>query len=292
MIAFSGCYKSEFYVADNPEEGQVVVLLPTPDDDDDDDTTDYSMTLIFEGEEYDVNPGESFTIPELFEPGDYTCYVYTNPTDDDSTYFSYDSTTGSIIASAPTDNDGNVETISDALYFGTENITVLSDTSVLATTELNKLGRELHFKLELSGDAVLRLVNFSATLNGVAQQWDCINDTAYGTSTSILPILSMSSAAASVSATKSSSGYYLEGMVHLLGLHTDEAQNLILELDYTDNNPTPHLFTSDVSDLLSGFNDDNYTAMILSNSIETPSEVNPDGTIGEWVVTEYSITVK
>lgn len=255
---------------------------------------DGSVSILIDGEEYSLNTGDSYTIPELFSPGEYTYYIYTNHTDQSEAYVSYDAQSGSLIAIVPTvDSDGNIDPNPNEIYFGTETIEISEDATVVVGYDTSTLGRDLIFQLTLDGDAESRLVSFTAKLNGVAQQWDCLNDTPYGSSASVLPTLTKSSGVALSSVSRSSGdSYYLEGAIHLLGVSTSDSQILTIELGYEDEHPTTHIYEKDVTDMLSDFNNDKSSSMILSSIVETPTQLNPEGSIGDWKVTEYEVEAK
>ncbi len=282
LVLLTGCYKAEFNTTDHPEQAEVTMdvkapILPNG--------TIYtgSMTLVINGESYTLEPGESFTIPDLLDPGQYTYYIYSNHPEDGAASVSYDKQSGSLIASVPVDSNGNVDPNPNEIYFGTETIEVSADSAVVLNTETSTLGRDLHFVLDVEGDASSKLVGFSAMLNGVAQQWDCVNDTPYGSSASVLPSLTFVTTPLTSMATRTTEKYHLEGTIHLLGVSINETQMLTIDLTYEGGNPSTHTFESDVTDVLSEFNDDKSTSMTLSNTVETPTSAKPEGSIGDWV---------
>lgn len=286
----TSCYKTDLYDTNHPSQGELTIEITPPTQPD---GTDYEdpMILIFDGEEYFINPGDSFD-PGLLDPGTYTYYIYSAPSDGDTSTITYDEEAGTIIASVEVDSDGNVDPNPNVVYFGTETIVVTEDSVVSLGAESTIVGRDLHFLLYLEGDAAARLTSVEAKLNGVAQQWDCINDTHYGSSASVVPSLTISSTGveASKSDDESAESYYLEGTVHLLGIVSDDTQLLTLELTYEDEHPSSHVFTSDVSDLMSGFNSS--TSMTLTNTVETPTEAGFGGTIGSWSSSSYTVEAK
>ncbi len=283
-MLLTGCYKAEFNATSHPEQAALTFDVITPLD------TDGvafpgTMTILVDGDSYEVETGEHFTLPKLLDPGQYTMYIYSNHTEAGEATVSYDPATGALIASVPVDSEGNVDANPNEIFFGTETIEVTADSATVLSMESYTLGRDLHFELDVEGDASSRLASFSASLNGVAQQWDCVNDVPYGDSASVVPTLSMVTKQVTSMATRSTETYHLEGTIHLLGVSTDETQTLTLELTYEDGNPATHTFESDVTALLSDFNDDNSTGLILSNTVETPTSVKPEGSIGDWVTT-------
>ncbi len=292
MALLTGCYEAEFNTTNHPEQAEVEVTVAAPTLPDGT-TYEGSMTLIIDGESYTIEAGDPFSIPDLLDPGVYTYYVYSNHTEEEeAATVTYDSATGALIASVPVDSEGNVEPNPNEIYFGTETIEVSADSAVVLDTSTSTLGRDLHFELDLDGDASSLLASFSAMLNGVAQQWDCVNDTPYGSSASVIPSLTYVTNSASSAATRATETYHLEGTIHLLGVSTDETQTLTIELTYEGDNPDTHTFESDVTDVLSAFNDDKSTGLTLSNTVETPTSAKPAGSIGDWTMNIEQTTLE
>ncbi len=303
MIAFSACYKAEFNTVD-PNYGkievEVEVSLPT---DSSGETITDPVTMLINGVEYTVGSDGSVDVG-LLEEGTHTYYTYSVPTTDttdpddpdgstgeSSSTITYDTTTGLLIASIATiDDNGNIATSPDPIYFAANTIDVSDGSATTTDNAMESLIGDLDFKLLLTGDATERLTGVTAELNGVAQHWDCINNTFYGSSASVLPTLTVVSS----TVTKSSSDeeYYLEGSVSLLGVVTSESQIFTLEFEYEDSYPATHTLKSDITSELATFNDNKSTKMTLTNTVETPTEKSPSGTIGDWSITIYDVEAK
>ncbi len=276
----TSCYKAELHETSHPDQGEVTFFITPPTQADGSDYTS-SMTLVADGEQYAATPNSSLTA-DLLDPGSYTYYIYNNSTVSDTSKITY--TSSAIIASVDLDENGNIESNPNRVYFGSEGFEAVADTDTTVITYSSCVGRDLHFILQLDGDAASSLESITATLSGVAQQWDCIANSPYGDSASITPTFTLSSDTAGT--------YYLKASVHLLGISTSATQVLTLELSYAGENPTSHTISSEVSSLLSGFNNDKSTSMTISNTIETPTATTAGGTIGDWIEESYTIEAK
>lgn len=276
----TSCYESVLNYTNHPTEGKVVLVLDEPTYQEDVEAPDsYTATLF--GQEITLTDGV-LEFPETIEPGEYTIYVYNQPYGVEVADNSLEAT-ASVIASVDV-TDGVMLELPDYFYFGYQDIVVTKDAVITSTVEINQISRDLHFSLTLTGSAIQRIVGISATLSGVAQQWSCIDDVPYGTPYTIEPTL-----------TQITTGdvSILSGSLRLLGIHPTETQQLEITLTYEDNNPTTHVVVSDISSLLSTFNDDKSTPLTLIGDVETPSATVQDGTITNWeVVTDDPITVK
>ncbi len=278
----ASCYEAELHEA----ETEVIFEIETPIGSEGTELTE-SMIIIFDGEEYVVEPGDTFTLDEFVDLGQYTYYMYTSIEEEDQARVTYDVESGRYIASVDFDENGNVVSSPNALYFGSGTIEVTVNGAVVEEAVSLPITCDLHFKLELIGDAADRLTGVSAMLDGVAQQWDCIDDVPYGESASVIPTLTKTTR--SITRSDDSEIHYLEGTVHILGISTGDTQLLTLELTYDDLHPDTHSYTSDVSALLADFNSDKTTSTTLTNSVETPTEANLEGAIGDWDVTYYKV---
>lgn len=279
---FTSCYKAELHDTNHPDYGKIIFVITPPTQADGSDYID-PMSLILDNKEYAATPNQEVT-SDLLDPGTYTYYICSSPSSSDTSVITYDSSAGTIIASVDLDQNGNVEANPNRVYFGSDTFNIIADNDTTIVTQSSCVGRDLHFILQLEGDATSRLESFEAKLSGVAQQWDCINNVPYGTSATVVPTFTMSSDSANT--------YYLKASVHLLGISTSATQTLTIELKYEDENPATHSYTSDISSLLSEFNHDKSTSMTISNTVETPTEVNTGGTIGDWTVINYTVEAK
>lgn len=284
----TSCYKAKLNETNHPTQVAVEVTIPTPTQPDGS-PIEGDLTLLYDGVEYDVNGGDTQEIPYLLDPGTHTYYTYS--TTSNSATITYDESTGAIIAEVPM-SGGVVESTPDYVYFGSETVELTKDSDVVLSTTLTSVICDLSFTLALSGDAIDELTSFSASLNGVAQQWDCINDEPYGTSASVEQTLSKTTLATASLSRASGSTYYLEGTIRLLGVFGEETQTLKIELGYEGANPATHIFEHDVTSLLADFNDDKTVAKGISATVETPTESNPSGTITDWVTTQKEVVAE
>ncbi len=272
-LAFTGCYETVLYNTNHPNEAAVSFEISMPV------AFDGDLTLVFDGVKYTCTAGEVFEVPELYLPGEYTYYIYNEPT---SESVSYDASVPSVIATVATTRSV-IESMPDYIYFGMGTVSLEKDTETVIAPTISPIIRDLNIELTLEGDAKDDLESVTVSLDGVLQQWECISDLPYGTSAEVAPELSVTTSTEAVSGSdETTTTYLLEGTVRLLGIMPSETQTLSVELNYVGGNPVTHTFTSDVTDLLSTFNDDKSTSMTLSNSVETPTESNPSGSIDDW----------
>lgn len=292
VVALTSCYKAKLNTTDHPSKNELTISVEVPIDRDGDALTG-DKTIVFEGVEYVVPFGSSFTIPYLLDAGTYTYYVYSNPTSGESV--TWDADTNSIIATVALLDDSTLNPHPEDILFDTETIEILSDSSTTSWSDTVNLIRKLNFELELTGDAINRLSGFSASLNGVAQHWECINNEPYGDGVTVLPTLTKESGSLAATLSRATtSGHTLQGTIYLLGVVSDERQNLTIELSYEGEsgilNPSTHTYESDVTDLFSDFN--NSSTMTITNIVETPTESNLNGTINDWSVVKESVEAK
>lgn len=289
-IALTGCYKAEYHKTSHPYSSEVTIDVASPTLPDGS-TYSGDIVVIFDGQEYIVAASEEFTLPDRLEPGTYTYYIYSDPVSDSNISFSYDTEAGVLLATAVNEN-GEIESISEQIYFEANTVVVSADSEVSIVPEMQPLCRELNFKLALSGDAEDRLSAFSAEMNGVAQQWDCTNNSSYGSSASIEPSLSKTSYSVAETKSDDSQQSYLEGTIYLMGISSDDTQILSIKLSYEDGNPETQLFESDITALLYDFNSDKSEALTLFNSVETPQLSSSGGSISNWTTNNKEVDAK
>lgn len=201
--------------------------------------------------------GVTNTIDNLFAPGRYNIYVY-NP------------------AAGITVNGNRAVAdytagIPDWLFTGTENIMIERDTDYEVAVAMRQQIRELTLRLEITGDAADRLTAIDAELSGVAGAWNLDTNAPAAIN------------AVTVSFPFTRSGEYHSATIRLLGM-TGAAQELSLTLRFTDGNPASYTVTSDLSDVLAGFNDDKKTpASLAAIMAVTPTQSGLTTTVSDWV---------
>ncbi len=280
----TGCFKSELTNTTHPDEGkvEVEVTLPTPDPEsgestDPDATTPTSYTVVLNGVEVPVSEDGTVELPETLTPGTYTLYVYSNTDEMEVENNITESGEGTITSSKIVDA-GIVESLTEDLYFGTQTITVLADEVVASEVVLNQVTRTIKFNLNLTEGNLDDIVAVTASMGGVAGQWECVEDIPVGDIVTIAPDFEQGE-----SLTKAAANDYLTSSIKVLGINGDD-QTLNLELTFTNGNT--QTITSDVSDQLAGSNDTKSTPITLSGSLKVNTEFGATGTITDWVVYE------
>ncbi len=286
-LLFAGCYKTEIGNSGGSggNGGDMVFNVDTPPSD-----AGESYTLVVDGEEITVGDDGTVTLPDDMAMGEYTAYVYNDPENT-----TIESSATDVIASVEVVSDGVVSGDAGILYFGKQTIVVSENGVTTTETEMVQITRELNFSLALDGDATNRIERVTALLEGVAQQWDCVNDQPAGDSYAVMPTLTQSTTPGGISATRADEASILTGKIYLLGVDPTEEQKLTITLEYKDANPSSsEIIVSDVSTQLKEFNSDKSTPLVLSGSVETPTSSSIEGnTIIDWSVNNKDdVTVK
>lgn len=287
VAALSGCYRSDVYNTYHPYEAKVEFTYN--DEGSDPETGAMSLldiggefTLYFDGEEYDFSPGETIEIPYLLETGSYSYYIY-NVVDDGglsisktevaptNVGFDVDREEELILATVGEYED-KIATASHDLYFGTATFTLQADTDYSIAASLYAVTRDLNITIKLDGDSDYLLESVTATLSGVASEWDCINDVPYAGSTAVVDF---------DIEYDDDDYYYLESSTKLLGIYGNE-QTLTIEMNYEGGNPATHTVTSDLSGDLAAFNTNKKEPCNLGTTYDVPNESATGGVITGW----------
>ncbi len=280
-MIFTSCYKSELSNTTHPNKGKVVlrVTLPTldPSADNDEATVPESYTLIMGGEEFEIGKEGTVELTDNLEPGVYTIYVYSNTADIEMQSNITDTGKGTIVSSTIVDAS-MITSLTEDLYFGTQIITVLADQVINSEIALLQVTRTIKFNLNLTEGDIDDIVAIKATLGGMAQQWECIENIPIGDVATISPAFAQGE-----SLTKAAANDYLTSSIKVLGINGDE-QHLNLELTFANGNTQS--FASDVSDQLAGSNNTKSNPITLSGSLKANTEVGATGTITDWEVSE------
>ncbi len=174
--------------------------------------------------------------------------------------------------------------LTEDLYFGTQTITVLADEVITSEVKLKQVTRTVKFNLRITEGDPNRITGVTATLGGIAGQWECVEDIPIGDAVKINPAFTQGE-----SLTKAAANDYLTSSIKVLGVQGEE-QDLILTLTYSDG--TTQVITSPLGEQFKGSNATKSTPLILSNEIETPTESNPTGSIGDWNTTYEDLEAK
>lgn len=275
-----GCYKSDLTNTTHPDEGSLVVdiVVPTVDPDSDettdpDATSPESFTIIIDGDEVPVDEDGLTIIPDL-EPGEYIIYAYSN-TEGIKVVNTFSETGGNAVVTSTTVDAGIIPSLTEDLYFGRLPITVSADEIIVSEIILTQITRTIKFNLQIVEGDPNRIKSATASLNGIAQQWECIEDIPTGDAVTINPSLTQGE-----SLTKSTDNDFLTGSIKILGINGDK-QIFKLDIEYTDGET--QTITSDLSEEVAGSNETKTTPLILSGDLNTPIEGSIEGaTIDNW----------
>ncbi len=281
--AITGCYESKLNETNHPTEGKVVIEVALPTTEDGEPLTgDYYVVI--NGEILPVDDNGAVQFPDTYEPGTYTVYVYNVP---EST--TVEATVTDVIATIDeTDVEGIIDSTPGLLYFGTQTFEITADAVTASSVDMVQITCEVSFELELDGTSIDRISNITALLDGVVQQWDCVNDLPYGSSYSLSPELTQGTTTVTsmvknrVTRADGEEVDVLQGTIYILGTHPDSDQKLTITLDYEDGNPASHYAESDVSELLSEVNSNKTTSVMMTGTMSTPINSVTGGAIIDW----------
>lgn len=293
--AITGCYESKLNETDHPTEGKIVIEVALPTTDDGEVLTgDYYVVI--NGEVLPVDDNGQVQFPDTYEVGTYTAYVYNVP---EST--TVDATAADVVIAAVDETGvvGIIDGTPGLLYFGTQTFEITADSVTASEVTLVQITCEVNFELELEGTSMDRISNITAMLDGVVQQWDCVNDLPYGSSNSLSPELTQGTTTATstvknrVTRADGEEIEVLQGTVYILGVHPDSEQKLTITLEYEDDNPTSHTAKSDITELLNEVNGNKTTAVTMTGTMSTPINSVTGGAIIDWNDTlQGDVTIK
>ena len=154
-----------------------------------------------------------------------------------------------------------------------EQVAIEQDKDHAFTAAMKQQVRELTLVVEPTGDAAGRITEISAHLTGAAGTLDFATDTYGAASNVVLPFTRI---------TEGDDAGKWKATVRLLGV-TGTEQLLTGEIRYADGNPRPTTLESDLSEALKEFNAKKTEPLTLGGTLETPDEVEIQGTsISDW----------
>lgn len=272
----ASCVKDTLYNTPHPDTGAVVV------------TADFSgrsadsqlpgtYVLRIDDTEQSVS-GTTNTFGTLMTPGTHTLLIYNHPDD---------ITVSGTTATVNTLTDGTLHPTPASLFSGTQSLTVVADDTLRVTQAMAQRTRSLTFRLDLSEDDAQRLVSVSSTLSGVTSTVNLstgeVNQSVSGTVIPVFELMEETDAETRAS----TSQWYLEATVILVGIVGSVPQNLTLTL--TLDTGHEETISSDLSDTLSDFNNGSGTgkdALELDGDLELPIETVTSGSITNWTTVE------
>lgn len=260
-LLLASCVKDELHDTPHPNHGKITL------------TTDWTERTegIARPESYIVCIGdyrnshteERNLLDFLFEPDTYRACVY-----NEADHISVNGTVAALAGETGKSGD-YVHNAPEWFFSCAMDMAVLPDKEHEFTAEMRQQVRQLTLVLEITGGSADRIASIEGVLSGIAGTLD-VDDGTHGTPSNIR-----------LSFAKDTDGKY-KCTVRLLGIAGTE-QTLTAEIRYKDGTPSPVTLTSDLTDDLSGFNDEKKTPLTLGGEVvETPDAAGFTATINDW----------
>lgn len=254
-VTMTGCVKDELFNTPHPDKGAVVLDiggLPGGD----------GYTVDIDGRTFETT-GNTFTVPDLFEPGTHTVTVYNRPEG-----FSVEELVARVapLGAAVRAADGLIHPLPGYLHSGTRQIEVTADDSLKVEMSVSQRVRDLHLELTVTEGDPERIASVRGTLSGIAGAFDLAAQKPAGAATStFFPLVR--------------EGDKLTGDLRLLGM-TGDRQTLVIDIVFTDGRT--QTTGSDLTDYLKDFGNDMTEAFRLTGDLNTPIEADMSATIDNW----------
>ncbi|MFI3259183.1 MAG: hypothetical protein R3Y16_03720, partial [Rikenellaceae bacterium] len=269
----ASCYKSELTDATCKGDEGVEVNILSPTLSDEDDSLPSSYTISIDGVQITTDSHGTVDIPLDLDYGEYYVYVYTNHDDASITDDTHEGGEGTIVVEADVENN-LMTSIDDHIYFGQQKITITEDTVTSTDISLSQISRDIHFNYHISEGDPTTIATLSATLSGIAQQWECVSDMPWGDPTVIDPLFTLGE-----SLTKSEDLHdHIIGSIRVLGINGSD-QTLTIGLTLSDGSSQLEEF--DLSDDLKDANSDKSTAILVSGEVKLGNADDDDDTTTE-----------
>lgn len=218
--------------------------------------------------------GTTNTLDHLFDPGAYRILVYNTPE-----HITVSSTTASVEAATPPAGLSGtfIHNAPDWLFASATDAVIEADKEHAVAAVMQQQVRELTLIIEPTGETTDRIESITGTLSGVAASLD-IADGTHGTPSNVA--MTFSKITSGTDAGKWSA------TVRLLGTAGAE-QRLAATITFTDGNPEPVNFDSDLTSVLATFNADKRKPLTLGGSVvETPTGAGFGATIDDWTTVD------
>lgn len=173
---------------------------------------------------------------------------------------------------------GVVGSLVEPLYFGSIIFTTKASVQNVVELKISRVSKDVDIEFSVdAGDATIK--SAEASLSGVAYQWHCVDNVSYENSVSVEGELGVQT---------SGEGQVIIGSLAVLALVEGESNILTVSVEFEDEQLENKIIESDVTDLLSGFNDAQAGEKVLTNSIEIPS----GSEVGELTITGWDYVEK
>lgn len=267
-LLLSGCYETTFSVPQDtdldPTSLQLdITVVGTTDDD----VIPTDFVGAIEDQTIALKSSNEFELENISVSGTYTGHVHSVLSDDISITNSL-STDNKILVTS-TNQYGVANNDYMNLYYGSKDITIVAETSNYAEIEVSKVIKDLTFEFIITGTYADQVESMSATLSGVAQQWELVSNAPSGVSSAIdLPF-----------DTYFSQNNY--SSVRLLGIDPSESQIVTATVSFNNDITPAQIVTFDISDKLTDFNDDK-SAIHDAITLTIDTSVSNSGSINPW----------
>lgn len=254
-VTMTGCVKDELFNTPHPDKGAVVLNiggLPGGD----------GYTVDIDGRTFETT-GNTFTVPDLFEPGTHTVTVYNRPEG-----FSVEGLVARVapLGAEKRSAEGFIHPLPGYLYSGTRQIEVTADDSLKVDVSVSQRVRDLLLELTVTEGAPERIASVRGTLSGIAGAFDLAAQQTTG-------------GAVSTAVEFTRTGDKLTADARLLGM-TGDRQTLVIDIVFTDGRT--QTTESDLTEYLKDFGGDMTEAFLLTGNLNTPIKTDMSATIGNW----------
>lgn len=264
LLAVAGCVRDPIYHTPHPRHAQITVIsdwsgsgegVAVP--------SDYTVAV---GEAAYKSQSVEYTIPDLFDPGDYTLYLYNEPEN-----IIFAGTTAHVTGSA-----SNLNPMPGWLFTGKVRAAVEKDRDYEFPVRMTQQVGELTLIVDPAGGSPDRITGITGILTGVAGSYDLASGVHADPSQIPLTFTKI------VSGTDAGKW---RADVRLLGI-TGDLQLLSGTIAFRDGSPADMPLESDLSDALRGFNDDKSKPVVIGGTaVETQTLTGFSAVIEAWSTT-------
>ena len=255
-ISLVSCVKDELYDTPHPDKGALVLDadgLPGGD----------GYMVDIDGQTFEMT-GSTFAVPGLFEPGTHTLTVYNRPEG-----FSVEGLVARVapLETAARSTGGLIHPLPGYLHSGTRQIEVTADDSLKVEMSVSQRVRDLRLELTVTEGDPERIASVKGTISGIAGAFD-------------LAARKTTGEPASTAVAFARTGDKLTADARLLGF-IGETPVLTVEIRFTDGR-TQTVEDESFADAVKDFNKDMAEPLVLTGSLNTPTEAGMSATIENW----------